>query len=112
MEILEKKIREFSKEILGLKTSQPLGSNMKSFYSTLTINYPGDGKNHEYEITYADGGQPILTSIYSSTTNMFVLLRPNGNTQRLIDSRTYAIEVNSSVTILSSRQILGVRKIS
>lgn len=112
MDTLEKKIRELNREVLRLKTSQPLGSSMKSFYSTLTITYPGDGKNHEYEITYADGEQPILTNIYSSTTNMFVLLKPNGNVQRLIDSRTYAIEVTSSITILSSRQILGVRKIS
>lgn len=106
---LESKIRELNREILRLKTSHPIASNMITFYGI----YAWAGGERTYEITYVEGNQPIMTWVLFSklsSTGYILLREPVGNKQIMIDElgngqgETYAL--------LSTRQILGVRLIS
>lgn len=113
---LEQKIRELNKEILMLKTAHPFVSSMITFYG----NYTWDGdktqgySNHIYEITYVDGTQPIMTWLaYSEQSNNGWVMfgEPNGNKQLMYDTGSWH-EVGEKYALLSTRQIIGVRKIS
>lgn len=112
MDTLESKIRMMNREVLALKTSQPLGSSMKTYYGRYQLPLVGDDKRHYYEITYVPSSQPIMTEVYSDTTASLVLFTPNGNKQRMCDLRPDTLEMEREVLIMSSRQILGIRKIS
>lgn len=112
MDNLESKIRFLNREILNLKTSAPLGSAMKTFYAEYELNYEGDEKIHTYEITYADSSQPIMTAIYCDNSDGIVAFAPNGNKQIISDTATAQIELERIVLFCSSRQILGIRKLT
>ena len=129
MQTLEKKIRELNREILALKTSQPLVAGMRTFWAQYIFELealvpdPYDPPIHTtyyYEITYSSGSQPILTDIGSSIDmdpdsgvwlGMAVLESPKDNKQILaIWSTGYGDTV--AFWFCSTRQILGVRKIN
>lgn len=113
MDTLESKIRMMNREVLALKTSQPLGSSMKTYYGRYKLPSVGDDKRHYFEITYVPSSQPIMTEVYCNATLSVILFTPNGDTQRMCDLRPDPIEDEErEVLIMSSRQILGIRKIS
>lgn len=112
METLESKIREMNREILRIKTAQPLGSSMKTFYASYRLDYDGDEQLHTYEITYRPSSQPIMTQIYCDTSDGLVLFEPVGDKQIMSDLKTAQIEIERTVMLCSSRQIMGVRKLS
>lgn len=109
---LENKIRELNREILRLKTAHPVASSMITFYGVYNYANDDDGKTHIYEITYVEGEQPILTTqafgdrVYS---NLFG--EPVGNKQLMYDMDAHHWG-NDQFALFSTRQILGVRKIS
>lgn len=114
-DILEKKIRSMNREILNLKTSHPVASNMITFYGS--FNWSPDQtqgySNHIYEITYVAGNQPIMTWIAYSDSNIGWVKfgEPNGNKQYMYDTGSWH-EEGEKFGLLSTRQILGIRKIS
>lgn len=120
METIEKKIREMNREVLRLKTSHPMSSGMKTFWGeyTLELEQTQNRSNTFYfEITYVDGSQPILTNLmanYNSTTwlGMMVLESPSNNKQILAIWSAGWLEYIVEVVISSTRQILGVRRVS
>lgn len=114
MNTLESQVRMMNREVLALKTAQPLGSSMRTYYGKYKISTIGDGKRHYYEITYAPSSQPIMTEVYNNTNMGFVLFSPVGDTQRMCDLRpdVAEIETEREVLIMSSRQILGIRRIN
>lgn len=112
METLESKIKMMNREILSLKTSCPLSSSMRTYYGKYSLPVLGDNKIHTYEITYTPSTQPIMTQIYCNSNFSFVLLSPVGDKQKICDIRLNSYEGDREVLVMSSRQILGVRKIS
>lgn len=105
---LESKIRELNREILRLKTSHPIASNMITFYGV----YSWAGGERTYEITYVEGDQPIMTwALFSKMGNTgYVLFRePVGNKQIMVDE--LGNEQGETFVLLSTRKILGVRVI-
>ena len=124
MDTLEKKIRMLNREILALKTSHPLKSFFRTFWAEFTITIPVSDYSQiqYYEITYADGSQPILADVGASIDEegigqawpgMFNLESPIGNKQILVVWSYYQTEEQTIyATIQSTRQILGVRKIN
>ena len=121
---IEKKVREYNREILQIKTSHPLSSGMKTFWAQHTFELeqlvpseydPAIYHTYYFEITYMDGNQPILAAIatnYNSYTmpGMFILESPIGNKQVLaIWDTGYGSIVEAIIN--SSRQILGIRKL-
>lgn len=106
---LESKIRELNREVLNIKTSHPIASNMITFYGTFT--WAGGEKS--YEITYVEGSQPIMTWIlYSklSNTGYVIFKEPIGNKQIMIDELGNG--QGETFALLSTRQILSVRVVS
>lgn len=113
-ENLDKKIRDLNREILRLKTAHPVASNMLTFYSVFNWDADQDFKNHSYEITYVQGEQPILTIVgfsYAANTGAILFGEPEGNKQMMYDTNGYH-EEGDTFGLLSTRQILGIRKIS
>lgn len=124
MDTLEKRIRELNREILRLKTSQPLISGMKTWWAQHTFELeaivpdpysPQVNTSYYFEITYADGTQPILTDVgVVADTNvwlaMAVLEEPVGNKQVFVIWDTgYGSTVD--LWFSSTRQIMGIRRI-
>lgn len=111
---IEQKIREMNREILRIKTSHPVKSNMKTFWGNYNFLQSSTLSTHTYEITYADGTQPILTIIANALNgNEFEVIfrEPSGNKQIMIDTGGHH-ESDTRYTLLSTRQILGVRRLS
>lgn len=112
---IENKIREMNREILRLKTSHPIKSNMKTFYGKYNLAKDLDYKTHKYEITYVEGEQPILTTIVgvdmTGSSRLNVLMVPNNNKQIMLDMNAHH-SGSTAIILLSTRQILGFRKIS
>lgn len=112
---IEEKIRDMNREILKLKTAHSLKSNMKTFYGNYTLPNDDDGKTHRYEITYVEGEQPILSSIigveYSGSFKPVTMMEPTGNKQILLDMNAHHSN-STKIVILSTRQIVGFRRIS
>lgn len=111
MKTLESNIRMMNREVLALKTAQPIGSSMKTYYGQYQLPTVGDDKRHYFEITYAPSSQPIMTEVYCNSGDSLVLFSPVGNTQKMGDLRPDTLAYDREVLIMSSRQILGVRKI-
>lgn len=109
---LDGKIKQFNREILALKTSHPVASNMMTFYYEFTFDNDQDGQNHKYEITYMSGTQPIITvGTFSNNTWDTLLGDVVSDKQVLFDMRAYH-ENNETYGLVSTRQIMGVRKLS
>ena len=119
MDTLEKKIREMNREILRLKTSQPLVAGFKTWWAAYELELepvdPEETTTYYYEITYADGEQPILTEwgVVSESTvwvGMAVLESPVGNKQVIAFWDTGS-GIDIHLWFSSTRQILSIRKI-
>lgn len=115
MKNIESKIKEFNREILRLKTQHPVKSNMKTFYGKYQFYPDTDNKTHEYEITYVEGSQPILTTLigveFTGATRTIIFTEPVGNKQIMLDMVAHH-DQDLNFYLLSTRQILGVRRIS
>lgn len=124
MDTLESKIRAMNREVLALKTSHPLKSFFKTFWSELEIEIPADENVQTiyYEITYVDGSQPILTDVAASVdeefignswSGMFNLQSPVGNKQIFVVwDFTEPDGLTIYATFQSTRQIMAIRKIA
>lgn len=91
------------RKLLELKTASKVGSNIIANYYSFSAT-----KHQLWEITYANGSQPIITNYYGDTLITFEA--PSGNTQR------FAIPTLNDIfpkvlTLVSTRPILSVVKI-
>lgn len=125
MAVLDKKIRELNREILALKTSHPMASGMKTFWGEFTLELeayvhdeydPAQFHTYYFEIEFVEGQQPILTNVfanYNTTTwiGMMVLESPYNNKQILAVWDTGYGNI-IEIALSSSRQILGLRRVS
>lgn len=123
MDTLEKRIRELNREILRLKTSQPLVAGMRTFWAEHTFELEAKVTDQDssaiytsyyFEITYTEGEQPILTDVGASPDTgtwlgMAILEEPSNNKQSLVIWDTgYGNTVD--LWFSSTRQILGIRR--
>lgn len=126
-ETLESRVRALNKEILALKTFQPVFSGIKTFWTRQAFELeakvqdpysPAIKTSYYYEITYVEGNQPILTQIgtylseeegTSSWEGMAVLGSPVGNKQKLIFF-DWGYGSKIELWFNSSRQILSIRR--
>ena len=112
MDNLEKKIRSMNREILAIKTAQPVVANMITYYGEFEWIGDSDLKTHKYEITYVDGTQPIMTFQAFSDRDWDLLFGvPNGNKQIMYDMQA-AHSFGSTFALFSTRKIVSVRKLS
>jgi hypothetical protein len=113
MKTLEKKVRDLNREILNLKSSHLLKSNMITFIGKFNYHPDWDNQNHYYEITYVEGNQPIITCpvFKDRFFESLLFLEPQGNKQIMIDIDATHYEGRSFI-LESTRQILSVRYIS
>lgn len=109
MKSLDNTIKKMNREILALKTSQPLSSSMRTFYHLMTVTLT-DEELQYFEITYVPGTQPIMTRAYCDSSANIVLFSVDGDKQRFCNSRTYNGETD--ILLLTTRQILGVRRVA
>lgn len=111
---LESKIREFNRAILQIKTSHPVVSNMIAYWGKYTWPDPGSSKLLKFEITYVDGGQPIITWIgetFSGTVGYILFGEPSGNKQ-IMWAGSSSVVAGENYTLYSTRKIIGIRRIS
>lgn len=120
MDTLEKKIREINREVLRLKTSQPMVAGFKTWWAsyefTLEAIEPAQSTTYYYEITYVDGEQPILAEwgVNQNSavwTGMAVLESPVGNKQIIAFWDTgYGETID--IWFSTTRQIMSIRKVA
>lgn len=111
---LESKIKELNREILRLKTAHPVASNMITFYGVFKMPDPGSAKIMKLEITYVEGNQPIMTWIgysFNSNSGYINFGEPVGNKQ-IMYAASPSIETGENYSLFSTRQILGIRRVS
>lgn len=124
MDTLENKIRAMNREVLALKTFHPLKSYFRTFWSEYDIEIQASEHYQTiyYEITYIDGGQPILTDIGATIDEsgigeawpgMFNLESPNNNKQIVVIwSYAQSEDLTLHMTVQSTRQIMSIRRIA
>lgn len=97
-EELWKKLKGFKRELLNLKQSKKVGTNCRYFIYKVS----GDTQHYSWKVTYKDGGQPIISEVYSYyTTSMSV---PSANEQYIFSFN----QASAELTVLSTREIDSV----
>lgn len=110
---IESKIREMNREILNLKTAHNVKSNMITYYGKFTYDMDTDDKTHTYEITYVDGEQPIMTMLIDAPSAYATIFSiPEGNKQIMYDMKADHLSDYTYFSLLSTRRIVSVRKLS
>lgn len=95
----------FVRELRDLKTAHNARSNMRTFNKTITI--PAQQYISKIRLTYADGDQPIMTTMVGMPS--IIPLKPNNLTQDYNVAASFA--VNLDVSFLSTRKIESIQVI-
>ena len=98
---LWRKFKNMKQELLNLK--QIKKANCASKYYTFTA---GGQYYYNWQITYKDGTQAIITEVISDAITS--LSSPSGNTQYLFFYAQYP----ASITVYSTREILSIDPIT
>lgn len=97
---------KLEQEVMALKTSQQLSPRLRCYTYRFTIgstNYP----NGHGRVTYEDGDNAIVTTIYSDLSVWTE--QPNSNKQDFyIRAYTASQLLNAPVYVMSTRPIVGV----
>ena len=97
-----KDLKRMKQEILDLKQIKRASSASK-YYS---FTKKDDNYYNVWKITYKDGNQPIISEVLSYADT--ALTSPNNNIQYLF---SYS-QIISEITVLSTREILDIERIS
>lgn len=108
---IEQKIRQMNREILRLKTAHPVAANMITYYYEFTFDNDSDNQNHQYEISYASGTQPILTVEAYSNRSWELLFGEVANDKQIMFDMDASHSNDEKFGIISTRQIIAIRKL-
>lgn len=105
-----RKLADAEMEIRNLKTAQKIPSLIRGYSYTFTVESDGTGDlylngMYRYQVTYADGEQPVLSEFYYEGLAWPQV--PNGNTQLV----TFYSQIIASCTIISTRPVQSVTKL-
>lgn len=104
----QERYNNFKRELRDLKTGHNARSNMRTFNKTITI--PSGQYVSKIRLTYADGDQPIMTTMVSLP--LIIPLKPNGLTQDFkVANLSGEFAVNLDVSFLSTRKIESIQLI-
>lgn len=95
---LVRELKSLRQEILNLKQVKRASTNSRYFI----YKVEGDAQYFSWEITYADGDQPIVSEVFSYQQT--ALSSPVGNKQYIF---SFA-QASAELTVLSTREILDV----
>ena len=105
----QNRYNNFQRELLELKTGHDARSNMRTFYEEITVQESPNYSPTTIRVTYADGDQPIMTTIVSVPE--IIPLAPSGNVQDFYiayGDNNYYLD-KTIVSILSTRKINSIQ---
>lgn len=103
---LDELVKSTEREILDLKTSHGVKSDIITFQAQYTISGAILYSPHIFRVTYEDGNQPILSFV----SNVPAIMGSDGqNTQLIVIP---AVFVDTTMTIVSTRPIQSIVLIS